>query len=63
MSEDGGITRLSIGFNKIAAVVKFALLIKVTPLYRNSEMENRQVSVSTLQKLYRKCRLLIVKDL
>ena len=26
MSEDGGITRLSIGFNKIAAVIKVALL-------------------------------------
>ena len=32
MSEDGGMTRLSIGFNNIAAVIKVALLIKVTPL-------------------------------
>ena len=33
MSEDVGITRLSIGFNKIAAVIKIAPLIKVAPLY------------------------------
>ena len=34
MSDDGGITRLSIGFNKIVAVIKVAPpLIKVAPLY------------------------------
>ena len=34
MSDDGGITRLSIGFNKIAAVVKVApRLSKLPPLY------------------------------
>ena len=32
MSEDEGITRLSIGFNEIAAIIKVAPLIKVTPL-------------------------------
>ena len=33
MFEDGGITRLSVGFNKIAEVIKAAPLIKVAPLY------------------------------
>ena len=33
MFEDGGITRLSVSFNKIAVVIKVTPLIKVASLY------------------------------